>query len=82
LQLPVSLDQAWLRREDQCLFTLPHSNGIVFGIRISHISWAELRSDPVASRSIARGLRTMPNDMRGYKRLDGVYEQLAWLLEE
>jgi hypothetical protein len=81
LQFPLSLDQAWLRREDQCLFALPDTSGIVFGIRISHISWQELRSDTTAARSIARGLRTMPNDMLEYKRLDKVYAALADMLD-
>lgn len=81
LQSRASLDHAWLRREDQCLFTLPRTNGILFGIRVTHISWQELRSDPFAAHSVARGLRTMPAAMREYKRLQEVYSALAELLE-
>ncbi len=79
---PVKLNQAWLRREDQCLFTLPRTGGVVFGIRVSHVSWEELRSAPVAAGSVARALRSMPPDMRDYKRLNVIYEELARLLEE
>lgn len=76
-----SLDDAWLRREDQCLFVLPQTRGVVFGIRVTHTSWRELRDYPDAARSVARGLRTMPADMRGYKRLSTVADDLARLLE-
>lgn len=79
---PVALDQAWLRREDQCLFTLPQTGGVVFGIRVTHLAWEELRSTPAVARSVARGLRSMPLDMLEYKRLNLVCEELARLLED
>jgi dimethylamine monooxygenase subunit A len=81
LTSPVTLDDAWLRREDQCLFTLPRTQGIVFGIRVSHTSWRELRAVPAAARSVARTLRTMSGEMLHYKRLTAVAEELARLLE-
>jgi len=79
---PVSLDDAWLRREDQCLLALPRTQGVIFGIRVSHTSWRELRQSPVAARSVARTLRTMPDDMLEYKRLKHVAEELARLLDD
>ena len=80
IESPALLQQAWLRREDQCLFTLPKTGGVVFGIRVSHVSWEELRSMPVAARSVARALRSMPAEMRDYKRLSVVCDELARLL--
>ncbi len=76
-----TLDQAWLRREDQCLFTLPRTGGVVFGIRVTHHSWGEFRSVPAAARSVAHALRSMPPDMLEYKRLNAVSDDLARLLE-
>jgi hypothetical protein len=75
-------DEAWLRREDQCLFTLAKTGGVVFGIRVTHIAWRDLRSNPVAARSVARALRSMPPEMLEYKRLTGkAVDNLARLLE-
>jgi hypothetical protein len=82
VQLPVQLDQAWLRREDQCLFALPRTGGIVFGIRVTHTSWSDLRDNRSAASSVARSLRTMPHEMLDYKRLVEVREQLARLLDD
>jgi hypothetical protein len=82
IQLPVRLEEAWLRREDQCLFALPRTGGIVFGIRVTHTSWSDLRSNRPVARSVARSLRTMPHDMLDYKRLAEVREQLARLLDD
>lgn len=81
IQLPVRPDEAWLRREDQCLFALPRTGGIVFGIRVTHTSWPDVCSNRPAARSVARSLRTMPHDMLDYKRLAEVREQLARLLD-
>ncbi|MDB5341941.1 MAG: hypothetical protein JWP89_318 [Schlesneria sp.] len=82
IQLPVRLEEAWLRREDQCLFALPRTGGIVFGIRVTHTSWLDVRSNRPVAHSVARSLRTMPLDMLDYKRLAEVREQLARLLDE
>lgn len=81
VESPVTLEGAWLRREDQCLLTLPQTGGVVFGIRVTHTSWRELRNHPAAAHSVARALRTMPIQMQAYKRLDVVSEELAQLLE-
>lgn len=82
LESPVRMDEVGLRREDQCLFALPRTGGIVFGIRISHTSWSELRANKTVAQSVARGLRTMPDGMLDYKRLLPVCEELARLLVE
>ncbi|MEI8382129.1 MAG: heme-dependent oxidative N-demethylase subunit alpha family protein [Planctomycetota bacterium] len=78
----VTLDQAWFRREDQSLFVLPETRGIVFGIRVTHLPWQVLRSMPEKARSVARTLQTMPPEMLDYKRLTMAWEQLAgWLTD-
>ncbi len=78
----VTLDQAWLRREDQSLFVLPETRGIVFGIRVTHLPWQVLRSMPEKARNVARTLQTMPPEMLDYKRLTMAWEQLAgWLTD-
>lgn len=81
IELPVCPEDAWLRREDQCLFALPKTGGIVFGIRVTHRSWADVRANRDVARSVARHLRTMPEGMLDYKRLAEVREELAKLLE-
>jgi hypothetical protein len=82
IQLPVRLEEAWLRREDQCLFALPRTGGIVFGIRVTHTFWPDVRRNRTVARSVARSLRTMPHAMLDYKRLADVREQLARLLDD
>lgn len=81
LESPVQLEKAWLRVEDQCLFKLPKSGGVIFGIRVTHTSWSELRETPLAARAIARALRTMPAELLEYKRLHAVSHELAALLD-
>jgi hypothetical protein len=81
LQSPVQLKDAWLRVEDQCLFKLPKSGGVIFGIRVTHTSWSELRGNALAARSVARALRTMPADLLEYKRIHTVSNELAALLD-
>ena len=81
IPIPVTLDRTWLRREDQCLFVLPQTGGIVFGIRVTHVSWRDLQDSRHAAISVARSLRTMPREMLEYKRLEAVSEALARLLE-
>lgn len=81
LESPVRPEEAWLRREDQCLFTLPKTGGVIFGIRVTHTAWSDLRQQPAVARHVARGLRTMPTDMLDYKRLNQVVSELAALLD-
>lgn len=81
IEIPVRLEDAWLRREDQCLFSLPKTGGIVFGIRVTHTSWADVRANRDVAHGVARHLRTMPRDMLDYKRLSEVHEELAKLLQ-
>jgi len=81
LELPIRVAQAWLRIEEQCLFVLPVSRAIVFGIRVVQHRWDTVREDIRLARSIARELRTMPPELRRYKRLENVFEALARLLD-
>jgi hypothetical protein len=81
IEIDARADQIWLRREDQCLFTLPRTGGVVFGIRVSHIRWDELHKNPIASRRIVRALQTMPDAMLEYKRIKTARETLIRLLD-
>lgn len=81
LTAPVAIEDPWLRLEHQALFALPRTGGIVFGIRIHHVSWKELRENRPAAERMIRTLRTAPHEMLAYKRLDSVRDELARLLE-
>lgn len=73
---PVALDRLWLRIEDQVLVALPHTKGIVFGIRIALRRLDELAKDPEAAAGLRRGLATMPAAVAAYKRIDAIRDDL------
>jgi len=78
---PLSLDQVWLRREDQAILSLPNSGGVLFGIRLIIRSVAELAQSPETASRLARALRTMPAEMVRYKGLDDIRSELIALLD-
>lgn len=80
IRSPIDPDQVWLRREHQILFRLPESRGIVFGIRLDHVSLREVLSDADRAARWARGLRTMSPAMLHYKRLDHICTELVEIL--
>lgn len=65
----VTPDQVWLRVEHQILALLPHTNAIVFGIRIELIPLAEVLAEPDARSRLHRALDTMPASVANYKGL-------------
>ncbi|RPI80596.1 MAG: DUF3445 domain-containing protein [Planctomycetaceae bacterium] len=71
-QRPLSLEQVWLRREDQAIVSLPASGGVLFGIRVVVRSVAELARSPDKALRLARGLRTMPAELVRYKGFEDV----------
>ena len=73
-------EEVFLRIENQALVALPASGGVLFGIRLEVHSLAEVRRDPVAARGLARGLRTMPEEMAVYKNIASVRNDLLALL--
>lgn len=81
LRPPLREDQVWLRVEDQALVALPESRGVLFGIRMTVIPLAEVKRHPVATRGLARALRTMPDAMLEYKSLLVAKANLLALLD-
>lgn len=78
--LPVALDRLWLRVEHQALVALPHTGGVVFGIRIALHRLDAVARDRSAAAGLRRALETMPAEVAAYKRLDAVRHDVCALL--
>ena len=74
----MSLEQVWLRVEEQALVALPKSDGILFGIRLVNHPLSAIRADQLACARLRRALATMPEPMAFYK---GIAPARARLLE-
>ena len=80
LDAQCGIDEFWLRIEDQALVPLPEVAGVLFGIRIRHISMREVLSDAVASDRVRTALETMTPEVLDYKNLAAVRDRvLNWL---
>jgi hypothetical protein len=79
-EVPVALDRLWLRVEHQALMALPHSRGIVFGIRIAHHRFDAVARSPEAGR-LRHALATMPAELVAYKRLERIRAYLLHALQ-
>jgi hypothetical protein len=77
----VTLPEVWLRVERQALVALP-VGGVLFGIRISMHSLAEVKKDATAAERLARALRTMTAKVAAYKGLATARERVADLLDQ
>jgi len=80
LRGPLTLDEVWLRIEDQALVGLPENNGVLFGIRLTTHPLREVIKNPIAKQGLSRALRTMPDAMIEYKGLSAARESLITLL--
>ncbi len=80
LQSPLTLDDVWLRIEDQALVGLPASGGVLFGIRLTTQPLREVVKNPIARHGLRRALETMPDAMVEYKGLSAVKNDLVALL--
>ena len=80
LDASVSESDVWLRVEHQALIALPKSQGILFGIRITTHSLAEVRTDELAATRLRRALETMPEEMARYKGLSNARRRILELL--
>lgn len=69
-------DRVFLRVEYQTLRKFPISDSVLFTIRILQQPLRELLDEPVALRSLVRGLAQMPSDIAHYKRGTSNYEKL------
>jgi hypothetical protein len=76
----VSLEDVWLRIENQALVALPLSKGVLFGIRLDIRPLATVCQNQEFARRLARALRTMPEEMARYKGLDRARARLLTLL--
>jgi hypothetical protein len=82
-QIPLiqaSCSDPFLRIEWQAFGALS-SGLILFGIRIFHIPFKQVRQNPEAAALLARNLETMSPEMLEYKRFDGCRDQLVGLLK-
>ena len=69
-------DKVFLRVEYQTLRKFPMSDSVLFTIRILQQPLRELLDEPVALRSLVRGLARMPPDIAAYKRGTSNYVEL------
>ncbi|HZC59595.1 MAG TPA: hypothetical protein VE154_06340, partial [Chthoniobacterales bacterium] len=69
----------FLRIEWQALIAIDPSR-ILFGIRIYHCALDEVRSNGEAAGLLAENLRTMPEEMLRYKRLDQCRDRVIGML--
>ncbi len=73
------LASCWLRIEHQILAKLPHTDAVLFGIRIEVRPLAEVLRDETARVGLHRALATMPPAMAAYKGLAPILSTLlAW----
>jgi hypothetical protein len=71
---PASIDAFWLRSERQTVRRLPATKAIVFGIRIRQWPIADVLEQPALKGRLLEQIRTMPADMKRYKRME-LFEQ-------
>ncbi len=69
LDASARLDKTWLRLERQFLTRLPVTRGLLFGIRVSHHRLDEVAATPGAAAGLSRALKTMSEEVAGYKGL-------------
>jgi dimethylamine monooxygenase subunit A len=80
LSADCTLDDVWLRIEDQALVSLADAGGLLFGIRLRHIPFRELLRNAVASQRLREAIETMPREMVRYKGLTSIRDRLVqWL---
>ena len=62
-------DTTFLRVEDQHLLKLPRTGAIAFGIRVSSFRLSDIAREPDIATALRQQLRTMPEEIVGYKGL-------------
>lgn len=82
LDASIDLADVWWRLEEQSLVALPHSQGILFGIKLVIRPLADLKADPPARAGLVRALETMSGAMAEYKGLQSARNRLLTLLSE
>ena len=75
-----TIDDVWLRIEDQALVPVAGVAGVVFGIRLRHVALREILQCQAAAERLLTAIETMPADMLRYKNLTAIRERLiGWL---
>jgi hypothetical protein len=76
-----ALDATWLRLERQYLTRLAETGAILFAIKVTAHRLDDLLACPGVASGLGRALRSMPDDIAGYKGLRDCRERLADRLE-
>jgi hypothetical protein len=71
LERSLSIENAWVRIEDQLLAALPSGAGILFGIRLRILPLRVILDDAAIAPRFIRAVETMPPDIAAYKGLSG-----------
>ena len=80
LDADTGIDEFWLRIEDQALVPLPEAAGVLFGIRIRHISFRDVLASAVACERLRTAIETMSPEVLDYKNLAAVRDRVVdWL---
>jgi hypothetical protein len=82
LDADVSLEEVWLRIEQQALLALPDSGGILFGIRIEVHSLTGIRQDRSLASRVARAIRSLPEPMARYKNISTARDSIVRFLTD
>ena len=73
-------DKLWLRMERQTLRRLPHTQDILFTIRVHVKSLAQLAIQPDRATQLAAAMRALPEPLQQYKSFPPIIDAaLAWL---
>lgn len=80
LDATVQPDEVWLRVEHQALVACPTTGGVLFGIRVTVHSLAEVKRNRDAARGLRRALQTMPETMAIYKGIAPARSALLGML--
>jgi hypothetical protein len=77
-----TLEETFLRVENQALVALPESRGVLFGIRIAVHNLAEIQRDVAFSNGLARAIGSLPAEVATYKNIADCRSRLVSLLQQ
>jgi hypothetical protein len=77
----ITPQEVWLRVERQCLVKLPRTGGVLFGIRLVLLPFAQVLAEPAAADGLRRALASMPGEVAAYKGLAQARAALLGWLE-
>jgi hypothetical protein len=77
----VTIDEVWLRVEQQLLLKLPASGSVLFGIRIAVVSLRDVLRIDNLPRRLIRWLKTMSDEAAAYKGLASARDAIIQLAQ-